>query len=82
LVQVPRSWYHHLQEGFLFGPDLEKIEKVIKELEDLGYGLTREEEDENTAFAFLGVSITPDPITKMLHLTQKGFIKRSLQPLG
>jgi hypothetical protein len=51
-------------------------------LEGLGYGLSREEGDENTAFAFLGVSILPDPVTKMLKLTKKGLILKVLAATG
>jgi hypothetical protein len=72
----------YVNDTLFVGPDLEKIEKVIKELEELGYGLTREEGDEKTAFTFLAVSIMPDPITKMLHLTQEGLIKTILAATG
>jgi hypothetical protein len=65
-----------------FGPDLKVIKEVISELEGLGYGLSREEGDENTAFAFLGVSILPDPVTKMLKLTKKGLILKVLAATG
>jgi hypothetical protein len=65
-----------------FGPGLKAIEQVITELEGLGNGLTHKEGDGITAFAFLGVSITPDPITKLLKLTQKGLIKKVLESTG
>jgi hypothetical protein len=61
----------YVDDTLFFGPDLKAIKEVISELEGLGYGLTREEGDKNTAFAFLGVIILPDPVTKMLKLTQK-----------
>jgi hypothetical protein len=61
---------------------VKEIEKVINELEGLGYGLTREEGDETTAFAFLGVSILLDPVTKMLKMTQGGLIKKVLGATG
>ncbi len=54
----------YVDDTLFFGPDLKDIEKVITELEGAGYGLTREEGDENTAFAFLGVSILPDPLPR------------------
>jgi hypothetical protein len=44
--------------------------------------LTRKEGDETTAFAFLGVSILPDPVTKLLKLTQSGLIKKVLGATG
>jgi hypothetical protein len=72
----------YVDDTLFFGPDLKAIENVITELEGLGYGLTREEGDENTAFAFLGVSILPDPVTKMLKLTQKGLILKVLAATG
>jgi hypothetical protein len=72
----------YVDDTLFFGPDLKAIEKVIAELEGLGYGLTREEGDETTAFAFLGVSILPDPVTKMLKLTQRGLILKVLSATG
>jgi hypothetical protein len=58
---------------------LKDIKKVITDLEGLGYGLTRKEGDETTTFAFLGVSVLLDPVTKMLKLTEKGLIKKVLE---
>jgi hypothetical protein len=72
----------YVDDTLFFGPDLKAIEKVISDLEGLGYGLTREEGDETTAFAFLGVSILPDPVTKLLKLTQTGLIKKVLGVTG
>jgi hypothetical protein len=72
----------YVDDTLFFGPDIKAIERVIAELEGLGYGLTREEGDETTAFAFLGVSILPDPVTKMLKLTQKGLILKVLSATG
>jgi hypothetical protein len=72
----------YVDDTLFFGPDIKAIEKVISELEGLGYGLTREEGDETTAFAFLGVSILPDPVTKMLKLTQRGLILKVLAATG
>jgi hypothetical protein len=72
----------YVDDTLFFGPDIKAIEKVIAELEGLGYGLTREEGDEATAFAFLGVSILPDPVTKMLKLTQRGLILKVLSATG
>jgi hypothetical protein len=72
----------YVDDTLFFGPDLKAIEKVIMELEGLGYGLTCEEGDETTTFSFLGVSILPDPITEMLKLTQKGLILKVLSATG
>jgi hypothetical protein len=72
----------YVDDTLFFGPDLQAIEKVITELEGLGYGLTREEGDETTAFAFLGVSILLDPVTKKLKMTQKGLVKKVLAATG
>jgi hypothetical protein len=44
--------------------------------------LTWEEGDETTAFAFLGVSILLNPVTKKLKMTQKGLIKKVLAATG
>jgi hypothetical protein len=52
----------YVDDTLFFWPDLKEIEKVITDLEGLGYGLTRKEGDETTAFAFLGVSVLLDPI--------------------
>ena len=65
-AEDPRIYYGrgmilitYVDDTLFFGPVLKQIEKVISELKGLGYGLTREEGGESTAFAFLGVSITP-----------------------
>ena len=49
-----------------FGQYPQDIEKVISELEKAGYALTNGYGYKPTVFSFLGVSITPDPITKLL----------------
>jgi histone deacetylase 1/2 len=72
----------YVDDTLFFGPDVKEIEKVISELEGLGYGLTCEEGDETTAFAFLGVSILLDPVTKMLKMTQGGLSKKVLGATG
>jgi hypothetical protein len=72
----------YVDDTLFFGPNLKAIENVIAELEGLGYGLTQEEGDKTTAFAFLGVSILPDPVTKMLKLTQTGLILKVLTATG
>ena len=72
----------YVDDTLFFGPDLAMIEKTISDLEGLGYGLTREEGDENTAFAFLGVNITPDPKTRHVRLTQTGLIDKILLTTG
>ena len=72
----------YVDDTLLFGPYLKHIKKVISKLEGLGYGLTREEGDESTEFAFLGVSITPDPVTKILRLTQTSLVEKILKSTG
>jgi hypothetical protein len=72
----------YVDDTLFFGPDLATIEQAITDLEALGYGLTREEGDGSTAFAFLGVSILLDPVTKMLKMTQKGLIQKVLAATG
>ena len=72
----------YVDDTLFFGPDLKKIEQKICKLEGLGYGITREEGDETTSFAFLGVSITPDPVTKLLRLTRGGLIQKILDATG
>ena len=72
----------YVNNTLFFGSDLKKIEQTICELEGLGYGITREEGNETTAFAFLGVSITPDPVTKLLRLTQGELIQKILDATG
>ncbi len=68
----------YVDDTLFFGPDIKEIEKVIAELELAGYALTREEGDEETVFLFLGVSITPNPATKMVTLTRTGLIDKIL----
>ena len=72
----------YVNDTLFFGPYLKHIKKFISEIEVIGYGLTREESDEITVFAFLGVSITPDPITKMLQLTKTGIIEKIVKSTG
>ena len=72
----------YVDDTLFFGTYLKQIEKVISKLEGLGYSVTREEGDESTAFAFQGFRITPDPITKMLRLTQTGIIEKILKSTG
>ena len=72
----------YVDDTLFFGPDLKQIEKGISKLEGLGYGLTREEVDKSTAFVFLGVSITPYSVTKMLQLTQTGLIEKIFKSTG
>jgi hypothetical protein len=69
----------YVDDPLFFGPDLKAIKEVISELEGLGYRLTCKEGNVNTAFAFL---ILPDPVTKMLKLTQKGLILKVLAAIG
>jgi hypothetical protein len=72
----------YVDDTLFFGPDLAAIEQATTDLEGLGYGLTHEEDDGSTAFAFLGVSILLDPMTKILKMTQKGLIQKVLATTG
>ena len=72
----------YVDNKLLFGPDLKQIKKVINELEGFGYSITQEEGEDGTAFAFLCVSITPDPVTKILRLNQTGLIEKILKYTG
>ena len=72
----------YVNDTLFFGSDMKQIGKVIIELEGLEYGLTREEGEEIIEFAFLGVSITPYPVTKMLQLTQTGLIEKIIKSTG
>ena len=72
----------YVDDTLFFGPDITEIEKVITELEEAGYALTREEGDETSVFSFLGVSITPDPTTNTVTLTQVGLIDKILATVG
>jgi hypothetical protein len=72
----------YVDDTLFFGPDLKEIEKVIAELENAGYALTREEGDDENVFSFLGVSITPDKATTMLTLIQGGLIDKVLAAVG
>ena len=52
--------------------------QAITDLENAGFGLTCEKGDAVTAFAFLGVSISMDPIMQKFHMTQSGLIDKIL----
>jgi hypothetical protein len=60
----------HLKDTLFFGPNLEAIKKVIIELRNLGYGWTRQEGNKASTFAYLGVSILPNPVTMPDSYTQ------------
>jgi hypothetical protein len=69
----------YVDDTLFFGPDIKAIQQVITDLGKAGYALTREEGDEETVFSFLGVSITPNPATEMVTLTQSGLIDKILE---
>lgn len=63
-----------MDDTLFFGPNFVKIENVvISELEDNRYALTHEEGNATSVFLFLGLSITPDPTTNTITLTQVGW---------
>ena len=67
----------YVDDTLFFGPDLDKIEAAITDLENAGFGLTREKGDAETAFAFLGINILMAPVLHKLRMTQSGLIDTS-----
>ena len=65
-----------------FGPDIKEIQKFIKELENNGYNLTREDGDEDIVLSLLVGSIKPEKDSNMLVLNQIGFINKILEKVG
>ena len=47
----------YVDDCLFFGPDTSEIDKVIKDLESQGLSLTEEDDD---AYAFLGVDVKPN----------------------
>ena len=72
----------YVDDTLFFGPDLGEIEAAITDLENAGFGLTREKGDAETAFAFLGINILMDPILHKLRMTQSGLIDKVLSAVG
>ena len=50
----------YVDDCVLFGPASKEIQKVIKELEENWYDLTRKYGDKDNVFSFLGVIVKPD----------------------
>ena len=72
----------YIDECLFFGPAIKELQKVIKELEENGYYLTRKEGDEDNVLSFLGVIIKPYKKSKILVLTQTGLINKILETVG
>ena len=72
----------YINDCLFLGSDINEIQKVIKELEEYRYDLTRKDGDEDNVFYFLGVSIKPDKESKILVLTQNGIINNILDTVG
>ncbi len=66
----------YVDDCLFFGPDLNKINQVIKQLKDLKYQLTEEED----VYAFLGVQVNQKGST--FKLSQSGLIKKVLKHTG
>jgi hypothetical protein len=66
----------YVDDCLFFGPDEKKIEDFIKELQDDGMSLTREDD----AFHFLGVEVVTHKDGKV-ELLQKGLIEKVLKTL-
>jgi hypothetical protein len=61
----------YANDTLFFRPDLKAIKGFSTELEGLGCELTHKKGDRATAFAFLGVSILSNSVTKQLKLGPK-----------
>ncbi len=68
-----------VDDCLFFGPDKDKIDDVIKELQDMGYTLT-EEDSEKDVFTFLGVTI--NRYGNDIVLSQHNLIKKVLETTG
>ena len=50
----------YANDCFLFGPEINYIQNMIKEIEENGYDLTRKYWEKDKVFSFLGVNIKPE----------------------
>ena len=66
----------YVDDVLFFGPDGDAMEKVIDALQTDGFELKREKGTEDTAYSFLGISITEGE--GQIKLTQHGLIKKFL----
>ena len=70
----------YVDDVLLFGPDADKMEEVLTALQSGGFELKREKEEDDSAYSFLGISITEE--NGMIKLTQHGLIKKFLALVG
>jgi len=66
----------YVDDVLFFGPDADAMETVITELQTDGFELKREKDTNETAYSFLGISITESD--GMIKLSQHGLIKKFL----
>ena len=70
----------YVNNFLFFGPDEQEMEKVIDKLQQDDFELKREKGGDDTAYNFLGISITEHD--GMLKMTQHGLIKKFLSTIG
>ena len=70
----------YVDDVLFFGPDSSKMEDVINELQAEGFELKREKGEDDSAYSFLGISITEQD--GMIKLSQHGLIKKFLKTVG
>ena len=66
----------YVDDVLFFGPNANDMESVINELQTDGFELKREKGHEDTAYSFLGISITEG--NGFVKLTQHGLIRKFL----
>jgi hypothetical protein len=66
----------YVDDVLFFGPSADDMESVIAELQSSGFELKQEKGHDDTAYSFLGISITEG--AGFLKLTQHGLIKKLL----
>jgi hypothetical protein len=69
----------YVDDCLFFGPDGNKIDAFVNELEKGGMALTREDDD---VYHFLGVSVDSNQKSGKVVLTQKGLIDKVLRTVG
>ena len=70
----------NVDDVLFFGPDATKMEDVINELQADDFELKREKQEDDSAYSFLGISITEQD--GMIKLSQHGLIKKFLTLVG
>jgi hypothetical protein len=66
----------YVDDVLFFGPNADEMETVIQELQSNGFELKQEKGHDDTAYSFLGISITEGE--GYIKLTQHGLIKKLL----